>query len=390
MKRLFMYILCLLPFCVAVAQDIKITHGPYLCDMTSEGVTIVWTTNKPALSWVEIAPDDNKSFYATERPKHFETIAGRKLADKTLHRVRIKNLNAGTNYRYRIFSKEVLDMKSNNNVIYGKTAASNVFRNKPFLFRTYPESGENCSFLVFNDIHGRSDLITNWSKDVDFSKIDFVAFNGDMSNSTESEEQIFNDYIDASVKAFAAETPIMFNRGNHETRGMFSDKLLDYFPTRDGNFYQLYKLGSICFLVLDCGEDKPDSDIEYGGLADYDKYREDEAKWLKKIVERDDFKSASARIVFLHIPPPIGDWHGNSELRRLFMPILEKANVDVMFSGHTHKYSFHPTGSKASFPIVVNDNVSYIKCDVSQDNIHVQITGVDGKDVRKHDFVRNK
>lgn len=390
MNKLLTTILCLLSSLMAVAQDIKITHGPYLCDMTSDGVTIVWTTNKPALSWVEIAPDNDKSFYAAEHPKHFETIAGRKLADKTLHRVRITNLEVGTNYRYRIFSKEVLEMKSNNNVVYGKTIASNVFKKKPFLFRTYPASGENCSFLVFNDIHGRSDLITNWSKDVDFGKIDFVVFNGDMSNSTESEEQIFNDYIDVSVKAFASETPIMFNRGNHETRGMFSDKLMDYFPTRDGNFYQLYKVGSVCFLVLDCGEDKPDSDIEYGGLADYDKYREEEAKWLNKIVESDDFKSASARIVFLHIPPPIGDWHGNGELRRLFMPILEKANIDVMFSGHTHRYSFHPAGSKASFPIVVNDNVSYIKCDVSQDRIQTQLIGVDGKDVRNHEFIKNK
>ena len=32
------------------AQDFKITHGPWLCDMTEDGVTVLWTTNKPALS----------------------------------------------------------------------------------------------------------------------------------------------------------------------------------------------------------------------------------------------------------------------------------------------------------------------------------------------------
>lgn len=37
-------------------DSIKITHGPYLCDMSTDGVTVVWTTNKPALSWVEVAP----------------------------------------------------------------------------------------------------------------------------------------------------------------------------------------------------------------------------------------------------------------------------------------------------------------------------------------------
>lgn len=389
-KKLLICILCLLPSLMVVAQDIKITHGPYLCDMTTDGVTIVWTTNKPALSWVEIVLDDSKSFYSKEHPKHFETIAGRKLTDRTLHRVRINHLKAGSNYCYRIFSKEVLDMKKNNNVLYGKTVASNVYSKKPLMFKTYRDKGDSCSFVVFNDIHGKSELITNWSKDIDYNKIDFVTFNGDMSNSVESEEQIFNDYIDASVNIFASETPIIFNRGNHETRGIFSDKLLNYFPTQDGNFYQIYRLGSICFLVLDCGEDKPDSDIEYGELADYDKYREEESKWLKKVVESDDFKTASSRIVFLHIPPPIGDWHGNDELCRLFMPILEKANIDVMFSGHTHRYSFHPAGSKTSFPIIVNDNKSYIKCDISQNRIQVEIIGVDSKDVKIHELIKGK
>ena len=211
MKQIFMLILCLLLSVMAIAQDIKITHGPYLCDMTSGGVTVVWTTNKPALSWVEIAPDDNQSFYAAEQPRHYETISGRKVADKTLHRVRINNLDAGTNYRYRIFSKEVLDMKQNNNVLYGKTVASNVFRKKPFLFTTYPDKGDVCSFLIFNDIHGKSDLLADLAKGEDFSKINFVALNGDMVNSTESEEQIFKDYIDTLVTTFASETPIIFN-----------------------------------------------------------------------------------------------------------------------------------------------------------------------------------
>lgn len=44
-------------------DSIKITHGPYLCDMSTDGVTVVWTTNKPALSWVEVAPAGEDHFY---------------------------------------------------------------------------------------------------------------------------------------------------------------------------------------------------------------------------------------------------------------------------------------------------------------------------------------
>lgn len=68
--------------------------------------------------------------------------------------------------------------------------------------------------------------------------------------------QLFRDFIDASVNLYASETPILYNRGNHETRGVFADRLHDYFPTRNGRHYQLCKVGSVCFLLLDCGEDQ--------------------------------------------------------------------------------------------------------------------------------------
>ncbi|NDV65384.1 metallophosphoesterase [Bacteroides sp. 224] len=379
MKKTLIFLFSLISS-LASAQ-IKITHGPYLCDMTTDGVTVVWTTNKPALSWVEMAPDDGKSFYSTEQPKYFETVAGRKQAHKTLHRIRLSNLNPATNYRYRIFSREVLNWNAGNNVQYGQTASSNVYSKKPFLFKTYPDSNERVSFLVMNDIHGRAAFMKDLCKDVDFKQFAFVCMNGDMANFIESEEQIFKDFIDASVDMYASETPILFARGNHETRGVFSDSLIDYFPTQDGKTYQHYKVGTVSILVLDGGEDKPDSDIEYNGLAHYDAYRAEEAKWLEKVVQTDDFKNASARIVFLHIPP-YGDWHGNVQLKKHFVPILNKAGIDVMFSGHTHRYSFHPKNEEVQFPVVVNGNKSYVRCDIDNNKIRVEVVGEDGKSVQ--------
>ena len=52
----------------AQEQEIKISGGPYLQQMGEHEVTIVWMTNRPAVSWVEIAPNDGRSFYATEHP----------------------------------------------------------------------------------------------------------------------------------------------------------------------------------------------------------------------------------------------------------------------------------------------------------------------------------
>ena len=94
MKKLLFTLLGLAAALTLPAQDFKITHGPWLCDMTEDGVTVLWTTNKPALSWVEATEDDGRSFYAAEHTRHYETVAGRKQAHKTLHAVRL-NMTLG-------------------------------------------------------------------------------------------------------------------------------------------------------------------------------------------------------------------------------------------------------------------------------------------------------
>jgi len=56
MKKLLFVFAGLAFALTAAAQEFRITHGPYLCDMSQDGVTVVWTTNRPALSWVEASP----------------------------------------------------------------------------------------------------------------------------------------------------------------------------------------------------------------------------------------------------------------------------------------------------------------------------------------------
>ena len=387
MKKILSTILALAACTTLTAQDFKITHGPWLCDLTSDGVTVVWATSKPALSWVEVAEDDGRSFYAAEHTRHYETVAGRKQAHKTLHAVRLNNLRPGTKYCYRIFSQEVLEWKHGDNVLYGRTVASNVYKRAPFRFRTFPATGTDCSFVILNDIHGRADDMTELCREINFGKHDFVMLNGDMSSSIENEEQLFRDFIDASVNLYASETPILYNRGNHETRGVFADSLGDYFPGRDGRFYGIYRYGDVCILLLDCGEDKPDDHAEYNGLADYDAYRAEECAWLKKAVRSEEFLTASARIVLLHIPPAAGAWHGSVHLNELFVPVLNEAGIDLMLCGHDHRYSFHPAGERdAKFPIVVNDNRSCVRCDVADSLIRVRIAGPRDKTVHTHEF----
>ena len=115
-------------------ETIKISHGPYLQAMTDSGVSIVWTTNKPATAWVELAPDDGSHFYQKERPRYFSTSDGLKNVG-TVHRVDLKGLIPDTRYRYRVYSQEVLKHEWVH-VYYGEVAATADYQKKPLTFRT--------------------------------------------------------------------------------------------------------------------------------------------------------------------------------------------------------------------------------------------------------------
>lgn len=119
-----------------------------------------------------------------------------------------------------------------------------------------------------------------------------------MLSTMNSEEQLFTGFMDGAIKEFATDIPLFQSRGNHEARGNFSPEFIRYFPTTTGAPYYMFKAGPVCFLVLDGGEDKPDSDKEYWELADFDKYREEQAEWLQKAVQEEEYKNAQYRIVF--------------------------------------------------------------------------------------------
>jgi Icc-related predicted phosphoesterase len=246
-------------------------------------------------------------------------------------------------------------------------------------FTTFSQDDDSVSFLVFNDLHGRSQFMKDVCKNIDLKGIDMVFFNGDMSTAINSEEQLFTDFIDASVELFASRIPIVFNRGNHETRGTYADYVMNYFPKETGQVYQLLNVGKAAFLILDCGEDKPDSDIEYSGLANFDAYREEEARWLKQAVKLDSYKGAPVKMVILHMPPLVSNWHGNLHLTETILPLLNDANVTAMLSGHTHRYSFNkPEPGKINFPVLVNSNNAVIRCDIINGKVKATIISTDG------------
>ena len=385
MKRLIFTILPFFALFSANAEEIKapkIVAGPYIQACSDTEFTVVWQTDSDALSWVEIAPNDGTHFYNTARKQYFQTIHGRRPIGRW-HKVTVDGLEPNTTYRYRVLHKGITTNQGNKRVRYTESKGSNVYRRQPYSVRTLGSGEETTRFAIGNDFHDKPELLAQlFSKDIITpAAYDFVLYNGDMVSSFESEERLISSVITPSVAQFATEVPLFFSRGNHETRGAEATTYSDYFPTTTGAPYYTFSDGPALFIVLDGGEDKPDSDIEYHDLVRYDTYREKEAKWLKSVVESEQFKAATVKIVIIHIPPKSSGWHGEAEIARLFVPILNQAGIDAMFCGHIHKYRFSEANDPTygcNFPIVCLPNRVRADIEVSKEKIAYTITTAEG------------
>ena len=369
-----------------IQAQIKILYGPYLQNVKETEVTLVWEADKPSVGWVELAPNDGTHFYGEERPKYFDTTNGVKNTSQ-LHAVKIKGLKAGTTYRYRVYAQEVLSHEGHY-VTYGKTAATVVYKKEPLTFTTCDKQKKETSFIMVNDIHGKKDLITNLLTISDYKHKDLIIFNGDMVSQLNDKETLFEGFMNESIELFAKEKPMYYARGNHETRGEFATSFQKYFSPKEPYLYFSFRQGPVCFILLDTGEDKPDSDIEYSGITDYDNYRTEQMEWLKTLKSNPDFQNAIFKIAIAHMPPSQAKhiWHGQKEVLNKFVPALNELGIDLMLSAHLHSNQYEEAGSLIHFPILVNSNNSAVSVEATDKQLKLKVLDTAGKVINEKTF----
>lgn len=369
----------------AQPSTVKCVSGPYLQNVTTDGFTVMWVSDIDALGWVELAPDDGTHFYNTDRPKYYDmTGAGINPLTK-VHTVRITGLQPGTRYRYRIMMKGLRAFNGERDITFTKPFGANVYSANPPVVTTLKESYDKLHVAIVNDIHANEDEFRKLFADAR-GKYDFVLFNGDMT-SVINDEMHMSVYVTPASQLFADETPLYVGRGNHEFRGLFSRDWLRWFQTPTGKPYYSFQWGKFFFIVLDSGEDKPDDDIEYQGMLSMDQYLKEESEWLKDVTRSQAFKDSKVRIVFAHIPPRRNQWHGNENVCKLFVPVLNEAGIDLMISGHEHNYSLCPVGTTdARFPVLVNDNAELLVMDIDGKSIEFKTSDPSGNQTHKGSF----
>ena len=362
----------------SVPEAIKTPHTfltpPYLQSLTPNSVDIMFITKNRAYSWVLFGEGDliHKA----------QTISdGFVTAYNRVNCIKLSNLKPNTTYTYKIISKEIVlfepyDLK------YGTKIETDEFS-----FKTPALKEEEVKCIIFNDIHDRPESFGELMKVNGENSFDFVLLNGDMFDYQEDEEQIIRNLLAPCTSLFAKSTPFLMMRGNHETRGKFRGELKDYFSYPTNEYYFTFNWGPVHWTILDTGEDKPDGTEVYAGIVNFDAFREKQAIWLEKEMQKSTYRNALYKVVVMHIPPFYsGDWHGTLHCRKIFSPLFEKYKVDMVIAGHTHSYGIRKPSKEHSYPIIIgggpkNGSRTITNLEANFKKLEISMIDDDGKQV---------
>ncbi|MCL1822217.1 MAG: endonuclease/exonuclease/phosphatase family protein [Prolixibacteraceae bacterium] len=345
---------------------------PYLQNPVDGGITIMWQTHVPTYSWVEYGTD------TLNLKKAHTLVDGQALCNGLHNKIRLENLQAGKKYYYRVCSREITIYRAYYKE-FGETAMST------FSSFTLPSADtQDFTALIFNDLHKQEATLNALYEQVKDIPCDFVFFNGDCIDDPATENEVLFHLSMQCKKVNADTTPVFYIRGNHEIRNAYSIGLRSLFDYVNDKTYHAFNWGDTRFVILDCGEDKPDSTWVYYGLNDFTQLRLDQVDFLKDELASEAYQKAGRRVLLNHIPL-FGGGDSYSPCRELWGGLLKDAPFDVNLSAHTHRFAFLQKGSAGNnFPVVIGgssnkDSATVMVLQRRGNELKLRVIGVDGK-----------
>jgi hypothetical protein len=338
MKKILILSLVVISLETCLAQSSKVVRGPYLQNLTPTSVTVRWRTDKAT---------ESKVIFGTQAEKLNEKETDKKLT--TEHEVVLKGLDPKTKYFYTFGSeKEMMKADTEQYFVTAPKAGSA----EPIRIWALGDFG--CSSK--NQFQVRDAILKNTAD----RRPDVWLWLGDNAYGIGTDEEFQKHVFGVYQEGFFKNMPFWATPGNHDYAGKHNPALPPYFkifsmpqlgeaggvPSGSESYFS-FDYGNIHFVSLDC-EGKLDANPnEYG---DEGKFLWDttgkQVEWLKKDLTAN---KQPWTIVFWHRPPYSKGSHDSDteeemvKIRENLLPILERYNVDIVFSGHSHVYErTHP------------------------------------------------
>lgn len=314
----------------------RLLCAPVLTNPAPDAVTVLWATNAPSTGWVEYGETEDLGQKARGINEGLAPFVERHM------KIRIVGLKPGTRYFYRVRSDYTYYEWKNGTIRNSEPPAIS----ETYSFTTPNPQAAEVSFTVWNDTHENVETLKALHAAHEQSPGDFLLYNGDLTNDFYAEERMVDQVLSPAGLPFAAKVPYYFVRGNHDVRGPYARLINQVTDVPDNKHYYTFRQGPLGAVVLDTGEDKPDTDENYYGLVDFASFRTQQAEWLAKAIERPEFKSAAFRVLFCHIPlwwrEPKHTGTYCLDGQKKWHDLLVQGGIQLVMSGHTHDAHYMP------------------------------------------------
>ncbi|MDY3929629.1 MAG: metallophosphoesterase [Clostridia bacterium] len=302
---------------------------------------IVFNTEEKGLAWVEI---DGKRYYDTDN--------GNIKSEECVHKIEIPMSLLDKTKEYKIGFRRAFERKQ-----YFPTSEEEEYTKE---YKFYPvEKKEAYNIYMLADTHSNYECSSKTAQYFG-DDLDFLILNGDIADGSIDTDHILTTHKIASMVS-KGEKPVVFVRGNHDTRGAMACELSKYIPVQNGKTYCTFTLGDIFGICLDCGEDKTDDHAEYGHMADFEQFRRDEIGFIDEIIEKGEYLNYSNVLVICHIRISKEQNAVFSDVYNQWLEKLNEISPDLMLCGHEHvcyflendRASFDDETKRTNYPVVV-------------------------------------
>ena len=273
--------------------DSEIIKGPYLQNVSSKQITIMWETEKASESRVDygVTPDCDTFVIDYNRVK--------------LHEVTLTSLKPETIYYYQVSSDD--DAKSS-------FFLTGVHYDTPF------------KFVAYGDSKGGGSVHRKIAGEILKQNPDFIISTGDIVSNGEK-YRVWGEHFFYPLADVIDHIPIYVSIGNHEEH---ADHYFNFLSLPNNELWYSFDYGNSHFIALDSNKEYKPNTEQYA--------------WLEN-----DLKNTRAqwKFVFFHHPPYSSGFHKSAlDVRDVITPLFRKYGVDIVFNGNDHLYErTYPIGS---------------------------------------------
>lgn len=288
---------------VEIHEPLGFVIEPYLQFGTQSAMTVMWRSNQPAMA----------SLYYGETTQCQQQIEVHDL--KTIHEIRIENLQPETQYFYRTETRQ--------------SVQDEPLRSEVATFQTAINQDTPFAFAVISDTQGNPVVSGKLAVMAWEQRPSFLLHPGDLV-SNGPDDSHWTQHFFPSMNPLIRHVPFYPVLGNHERNAQY---YYDYVSLPNPEYYYTYRFGNAQFFMIDSNRNLDPPSEQY--------------QWLEKQLSESD---ATWKFVCHHHPPYSSDendygnlWKTNQGTRgdtkaRQLVPLYEKYHVDIVWNGHIHSY----------------------------------------------------